>query len=355
MGLPLRTENISFGSTTNPLSLTTSSTENRGGTPVMPGTTAPRNTELGSIGLSNSTRGAGNGMSYNPYLAAASTNQFNAMQQKKQNEEIMNQTMEYWRQGQAEAEAALNRAREADISKIRALYDDSARNYYRLYRSQERDLPEQLSSIGATGGATESAALRLMNGYSDNLYKNENSRNGAIYDAESGYNNQIAQNSINYANMIANAYSQLAQQQLAADTAARQYQQELFAGIRADKQAKAEAEAAAAAQTALVNRNNKVHANENARLRQGYTTTHWTDDDGAYHYQISGKKEEKKKSGSGSGSSSKKDNNKPPKTSSGSGKKSGSSSNTNSSLTNGTALYLGSLSGTMGGTIAGKR
>ena len=210
---------------------------------------------------------------------------------------------------QAQQNAALQNANKLNQEHINSNYDNSAREYYRLYKTQQKQLPETLSRLGVTGGASESSQLKLLNSYSDNLYKNESARNNQLAGINADYNNQIAENSINAANNMANSYLQLAQQQLSYK---RQDEQ-------AEKEAKAEAQAAAE-KSSLVSRNNKVRENEAARQRQGYTTTHWTDSDGYYHYQITGKKKT-----SSSGSSSKK---KASVTYSG-GSNSGSNSNSN--------------------------
>ena len=210
---------------------------------------------------------------------------------------------------QAQQNAALQNANRLNQDQINSAYDNSAREYYRLYKTQQKQLPENLSRLGVTGGASESSQLKLLNSYSDNLYKNESARNNQLAGINADYNNQIAENSINAANTMANSYLQLAQQQLSYK---RQDEQ-------AEKDAKAEAQAAAE-KSSLVSRNNKVRENEAARQRQGYTTTHWTDSDGYYHYQITGKKKT-----SSRGSSSKK---KASVTYSG-GSNSGSNSNSN--------------------------
>ena len=191
---------------------------------------------------------------------------------------------------QSQQNAALQNANKLNQEQINSNYDNSAREYYRLYKTQQKQLPETLSRLGVTGGASESSQLKLLNSYSDNLYKNQSARNNQLAGVNADYNNQIAENSINAANTMANSYLQLAQQQLSYK---RQDEQ-------AEKEAKAEAQAAAE-KSSLVSRNNKVRENEAARQRQGYTTTHWTDSDGYYHYQITGKKKT-----SSSGSSSKK-------------------------------------------------
>lgn len=229
------------------------------------------------------------------------------------------------------ANAALDNARSNAIDQITRTYDDSARNYYRLYKRQEKDLPEQLSSVGATGGASESAALNLMNNYSDNLYKNEYGRNQQISGLNEDYYNAVAQNSQQLAQQIASAYLNLAESQAQLEgqksDAMGNLWNNLYSQYQANQQALAEQEQAKSA-AALTSRNNSVRENEAERLRQGYTTMHWTDQDGNYHYQITGKK--KVSSGSSnSGSSSK---------SGGSSGSSGSSTGGSSTKNNSTGL-----------------
>lgn len=180
---------------------------------------------------------------------------------------------------QSQQNAALQNANRLNQEQINSNYDNSAREYYRLYKTQQKQLPETLSRLGVTGGASESSQLKLLNSYSDNLYKNESARNNQLAGVNADYNNQIAENSINAANNMANSYLQLAQQQLS-------YKRQ---DEEAEKEAQAQAQAAAE-RASLSSRNNKVRENEAARQRQGYTTTHWTDSDGYYHYQITGKK-----------------------------------------------------------------
>ena len=221
--------------------------------------------------------------------------------------------------GAGNANAALDEARQNALAGIKSTYDDSARNYYRLYRTQEKELPEQLSSIGATGGASESAALRLMNAYSDNLNKNETARNKDTNALNEDYYNAVAQNSQKLAGELANAYLQLAYQQQGLQDTLYTNQSNIYNNYlntlkenEAAELAAQEKAAATQAQAALTSRNNTVRANEAARQREGYTTVHWTDADGAYHYQISGTQ---KKNSVGGSSGSNSNNNNTPETS----------------------------------------
>lgn len=186
---------------------------------------------------------------------------------------------------QTQQNDALQNAQKLSADQINDAYDLSARDYYQLYKTQQAKLPENLSKAGVTGGASESAQLKLMNNYSENLYKNEAARNNQLAGVNKDYNNQIAQNSINAANQMANAYLQMAQQQLS-----YKRQDELAAK---EQQAQAELQAQ---QNALTIKNNETRGREAKRQAEGYKTIHWTDENGVYHYRLAG---QNSKTGSG--------------------------------------------------------
>ena len=227
---------------------------------------------------------------------------------------------------QSQQNAALQNANKLNQEHINSNYDNSAREYYRLYKTQQKQLPETLSRLGVTGGASESSQLKLLNSYSDNLYKNESVRNNQLAGVNADYNNQIAENSINVANQMANARLQMAQQQLA-----YKRQDELAA-----KEQQAQAEENAAART-VAQWNANVRARMEEQLAKGDTIWTWTDESGKIHWTtyesrglaMGGKKlspsSSKVKATSSSGSSSKK---KASVTYSG-GSNSGSNSNSN--------------------------
>ena len=175
--------------------------------------------------------------------------------------------------GLAQNQAALQNAQKLSADQINNAYDLSARDYYQLYKTQQAKLPENLSKAGVTGGASESAQLKLMNNYSENLYKNEAARNNQLAGVNQNYNDQIAQNSINAANQMANAYLQMAQQQLA-----YKRQDELAA-----KEQQAQAEENAAAQT-VSQWNANVRARMEEQLAKGDTIWTWTDESGKIHW-----------------------------------------------------------------------
>ena len=174
---------------------------------------------------------------------------------------------------QTQQNTALQNAQRLSADQINNAYNLSARDYYQLFKTQQAKLPENLSKAGVTGGASESAQLKLMNNYSENLYKNEAARNNQLAGINQNYNNQIAQNSINAANQMANAYLQMAQQQLS-----YKRQDEL-----AQREAQAQAEENAAAQT-VAQWNANVRARMEEQLAKGDTIWTWTDESGKIHW-----------------------------------------------------------------------
>ena len=185
----------------------------------------------------------------------------------------LNEIKQMYANMQTQQNTALQNAQRLSADQINNAYDLSARDYYQLYKTQQAKLPENLSKAGVTGGASESAQLKLMNNYSENLYKNEAARNNQLAGINRNYNDQIAQNSINAANQMANAYLQMAQQQLA-----YKRQDELVA-----KEQQAQAEENAAAQT-VAQWNANVRARMEEQLAKGDTIWTWTDESGKIHW-----------------------------------------------------------------------
>lgn len=174
---------------------------------------------------------------------------------------------------QSQQNDALLKAQKASTDQINNNYDLSARNFYQLYKTQQAKLPENLSKAGVTGGASESAQLKLLNNYSENLYKNEAARNGQLAGVDQNYNDKIAENSINAASKMANAYLQLAQQQMS-------YKREDEVAA-AERQYEAE-QRALEQEIAKWNRN--VQSRMRQQLEKGDTIWTWTDDDGRMHW-----------------------------------------------------------------------
>lgn len=149
-------------------------------------------------------------------------------------------------------------------------YDRNANYAYINYRQGQRELPEELSNMGVTGGASESANIKLQNAYGQNLANNEFSRGNDLTKARGNYNEALSGVDANLNAQLADAYANFAQQSLA-------YNQE--------KKAKAEAETKS---KALATKNNDTYSRMAARIKQGYDVTTWTDEEGYFHYRLNG-------------------------------------------------------------------
>jgi len=107
---------------------------------------------------------------------------------------------------------AIENARQNMTDSTNRQYNNAAKNYYTQYRINQNKLPEQLSNLGVTGGASETAQLGLMNNYSTNMYNNEQGRANALNTGNIQYDQMVAENSANIANQLASTYLSMAQQ-----------------------------------------------------------------------------------------------------------------------------------------------
>lgn len=160
----------------------------------------------------------------------------------------------------------LGEANQNQLNLINQNADNAARQYYQNYLSQKYALPEQLSNLGITGGASETAALGLMSNYSQNLGQNETNRNTNIANQNIEYNRILAENSKNLADQLADTYLSMAQKQIQLDM---------------DNREKAEADMK---QNAIDTWNSNVSANMQARLKEGKDVYSWYDNNGKLHY-----------------------------------------------------------------------
>lgn len=88
-------------------------------------------------------------------------------------------------------------------------YNDNANTYYQMYRQNQAKLPENLSRLGITGGASETASLNQLNNYSNNLYNNESARANALNEGNMKYDQMIADNSVQLSRQLADMYYNL--------------------------------------------------------------------------------------------------------------------------------------------------
>lgn len=177
----------------------------------------------------------------------------------------------------AQQKAELDKLYAEMANNLNAGYDKSANNAYINYKQGQKALPEQLSQYGVTGGASESANLRLQAAYGTNLAENEYNRNSGLSDIRQ---NQIQQ----YSDVNSSLNSALADAYLQSSTQAAEWEQEQ----KEKAEAKAKEEAAKAEQAEIDEWNNKVMANMLKRTSEGYEVESWTESNGKMHYRIVG-------------------------------------------------------------------
>lgn len=131
----------------------------------------------------------------NPYLDAykQSTQQIKnnyaaqsnaATQRKNEYVKTLNSNDAAWRQGQSELRDAYlqNMATKEATAKQQsnAQYDQNAKTNYINYMRAQKNLPEQLNSLGIRGGASESSLIRMGANYGTNVANNEAARAQAL-------------------------------------------------------------------------------------------------------------------------------------------------------------------------------
>lgn len=107
------------------------------------------------------------------------------------------------------ATQAIEKARKNMQNMTNRQYNDNANAYYQMYKQNQNKLPENLSRLGINGGASETAALGLLNNYASNLYNNESARANALNEGNMKYNQMIADNSVQLSKQLADMYYNL--------------------------------------------------------------------------------------------------------------------------------------------------
>ena len=205
-------------------SSTTSSKSGTASTATSVGNQQPYSYELYTVGQQLTPQQAytvGDPLQYQNYTAGAplqlSEYQFNPLAELEVNErglDANSQNIYNTYQGilgDNGYEQYLNSARDNTLNATNKAYNDNARNYYQMYRSNQSKLPEQLSRLGVTGGGSETASLGLLNNYSGNLYGNESQRAQQLSNLNAQYDQLRADYAKDLANQLASAYLGMAQ------------------------------------------------------------------------------------------------------------------------------------------------
>ena len=98
---------------------------------------------------------------------------------------------------------------EAQKTGVNRQYDSSAKELYAGYLNTSKKLPQQLEAQGITGGASESANLKMQNNYMQNLYSQEMARNQALSQIDAAIASATANAEAQKAN-AENTYTQMA-------------------------------------------------------------------------------------------------------------------------------------------------
>ena len=164
---------------------------------------------------------------------------------------------------------AYDNAQKATDEQINNQADKSARDYYVLYKKQSAALPTQLSRVGATGGASETSQVALLNNYGTNIANNENLRNNNLSSSAITANTNKAKASQEVASQMANYYYQMAMQQ-----------------AQDEKDAKDKLEAERTLNT-VNSWNSQISNSIKEQLDKGKTVYTWTSNDGKNHWTTS--------------------------------------------------------------------
>lgn len=102
-------------------------------------------------------------------------------------------------------QALLQQKYDQDIASANRNYNNAANEAYIAYRQSQAALPEQLSSAGLSGGASESAMARLQAAYGANLANNAAARQNAMTELGNGYQNNLMALQNSYLKQISDA------------------------------------------------------------------------------------------------------------------------------------------------------
>lgn len=116
-----------------------------------------------------------------------------------------------------------------DQATTNAQYNNNARQYYIQNMQQQKSLPGQLATNGVTGGASESAIIRMNNAYGNNLATNESGRASSLNNLQTTRNNTVAEYDKTYKENLANAYKSAAENQLTYEKEQRENDLKYFA------------------------------------------------------------------------------------------------------------------------------
>lgn len=127
---------------------------------------------------------------------------------------IYNKYAQYEKASRDAYVSGLGNQLKADQGTTNAQYNNNARQYYIQNMQAQKSLPSQLANNGLTGGASESAVIRMNNAYGQNLANNESGRATSLNNLQTTYNNNVAEYDRAYKDKLSKAYQTSMENQL---------------------------------------------------------------------------------------------------------------------------------------------
>lgn len=143
--------------------------------------------------------------------------------------DIYNKYADYAKQSRKAYVQGVDAQLKTDQATTNAQYNNNARQYYIQNMQQQKSLPGQLATNGVTGGASESAIIRMNNAYGNNLATNESGRASSLNNLQTTRNNTVAEYDKTYYDNLANAYKTAAENQLTYEKEQRENDLKYFA------------------------------------------------------------------------------------------------------------------------------
>lgn len=128
--------------------------------------------------------------------------------------DIYNKYAQYEKASRDAYVSGLGNQLKTDQGTTNSQYNNNARQYYIQNMQAQKSLPAQLANNGLTGGASESAVIRMNNAYGQNLANNESGRATSLNNLQTTYNNNVAEYDRNYKANLSKAYQTSMENQL---------------------------------------------------------------------------------------------------------------------------------------------
>ena len=182
---------------------------------------------------------------------------------------IYNKYAQYEKASRDAYVSGLGNQLKADQGTTNAQYNNNARQYYIQNMQAQKSLPSQLANNGLTGGASESAVIRMNNAYGQNLANNESGRATSLNNLQTTYNNNVAEYDRNYKENLSKAYQTSMENQLKYEQEQNKLDLQYFANSVANRYNSSKAWKKAIARMKKSKEPNKKY--KVALLEQGFT------------------------------------------------------------------------------------